>query len=368
MHVLFLIDQLVCAGGTELHLWDLATGLVTRGIRVSVVSFDDGAFAGRFVDDAEIEYHCLNAPCINNLQGFKAILWLHKYLRRGKVDIIQSFHTASDLVAPVLGLFSHRRTKVISSRRDLGYTKSKKHIFLHKFLNKFVKIVLANSEQVKLAVLASETIPSEKIRVIYNGICADKISVDSNFSRNEYRRCFGIPPDCLLIGALGNSRPVKGFPDLIQSAKILSKTNRDVCFAVAGESDDLKDLIDSLDLSSRFFLLGPLRDVGKYLNALDIYVQPSHSEGFSNAIIEAMLAKLPVIVSDVGGNVEIVSHGEDGLLFQSKNIEDLIDKINLLLNDKNLAKEIAINAHKKVADSFLIERMLDDYCDLYDGV
>jgi len=365
MHVLYLIDQLTCAGGTELHLWDLSSGLCEQNIKVTVVSFDDDSFAQRFRDHSNIEYYCLDAPCIYNLKGIKALLWLHRYMRDRKVDIVQSFHTASDFAAPILGLIALGKTTVISSRRDLGYTKTKKHLYLQKILNNFVKVILANSEQVKLAVIEAENVAAEKVHVIYNGINADKVSVLPNYDRGEYRINHGIPPDCTLVGALGNSRPVKGFLDFIQAAKVLSETYPDIYFVLAGESDDLIDDITAAGLTDRFFLLGPVKDVGNYLNALDIYVQPSHSEGFSNAVLEAMLAQLPVVISAVGGNVEIVKSGEDGLHFQVKNVRDLVVQIGVLVDDPIFSEKLAAAASKKVINSFMLERMLTEYSTFY---
>ena len=139
-------------------------------------------------------------------------------------------------------------------------------------------------------------------------------------------------------------------------------------FVLAGESRDLESLVAELNLNNFFFLLGPVEDVGSYLNSLDIYVQPSHSEGFSNAILEAMLARLPVVVSSVGGNIEIVNHGDDGLLFESKNIEDFCDKIEMILNDLDLSRRMASQANKKILKNFFIQRMLNEYSTFYDGV
>ena len=363
-----MIDRLVGAGGTELHLLDLAKGLSSRNIQITVVSFNDGDFAQGFIDDPNIKYHSLNAPCIYNFRGWKALLWIHKYTKKEKVDIIQSFHTASDLAAPILGLFSFGKIVVISSRRDLGYTKKKVHKLLHRVLNRFVKFVLANSQQVKQAIIASEHISPQKVRVIYNGIKVDKVSTVSDYYRGQYRLKYGMPSDCLLIGALGNSRPVKGFVDLVQAAKLLITSYPEVCFVLAGESDDLTTIIEASGLKEKFFLLGPVYDIGNYLHALDVYVQPSHSEGFSNSVLEAMLAKLPVIVSDVGGNIEIVSHAHDGLVFQAKCVDDLVSKIELVINDLSSFERIATNAQEKVISNFLIDRMLDEYCDFYGEV
>src|SRR6185369_12649948 len=102
------------------------------------------------------------------------------YIRSQKVNIIQSFHTASDLVAPIAARLSLRSVRVVSSRRDLGYTKSVRHVAMQKYINHFVDGILANSQAVKKSVVEVEGYPVEQVTVIYNGINAEPFLFNAN--------------------------------------------------------------------------------------------------------------------------------------------------------------------------------------------
>ena len=368
MHILFLIDWLIKRGGTEGHLYDLASGLADKGIKVSVFSFRDGEFSLKFKEHPLIYYRCLNSPSILTYRGFLGLFVLTKYVIKMRVDIVQSFHVASDLFSPLIGLLTLRKVVIISSRRDMGYIRSDRHIRFHKFLNCFVDMILANSQQVKLAIMAREKVDDEKIKVIYNGI--HPLNMHEDTGKDQSIRQLGISQGSLVIGALGNVRPVKGFSDLVQAARKIVTRYDNVFFIIGGGGDhsEIKQLIENLDLTSRFFLLGHVSNVDAYLRSLDIYVQPSHSEGFSNAILEAMLAELPIIVSAVGGNLEIIEHRKNGLLFEPKCINSLVDSLMYIIDDIDSARKMGKLAKKKVIEGYLFDRMINDYINMYNNV
>ena len=101
-----------------------------------------------------------------------------------------------------------------------------------------------------------------------------------------------------------------------------------------------------LGLAGRVHFLGQRRDIPDLLSALDIFVLPSHSEGVSLALLEAMAAGLPVIATAVGGLPEVVTDGENGLLIPPKDPEALAQALARLLADPALAKKLGENARR----------------------
>ena len=120
---------------------------------------------------------------------------------------------------------------------------------------------------------------------------------------------------------------------------------------------EIRQAAESLDLSGLVHFLGSRRDVPDLLQAMDIFVLPSYSEGLSLALLEAMAAGLPVIVSRVGGNPEVVTDGVTGLLIPPRDAAALAGALEWLLTDPALAEKLGENARDYVKANYSLERL-----------
>ncbi len=116
---------------------------------------------------------------------------------------------------------------------------------------------------------------------------------------------------------------------------------------------EMRQLAQELGLAGRVHFLGQRPDIPDLLGALDIFVLPSHSEGVSLALLEAMAAGLPVIATAVGGLPEVVTDGVNGLLIPPQDPEALAQALARLLDDPALAKKLGENARRHVEEKFL---------------
>lgn len=363
LHILYLIDELKVKGGTEKHLFELATGMAEAGFRVTVFTLAEGDYADEFKRNSSISYLCLNVTRIYDRKGLSGFFSITRYIQQQQVDVLQSFHTASDLIGPIAARLSFRHVKVISSRRDLGYTKSDRHVQMQRYINYFVDGILANSSAVKNAVIEKEHFPGGQIDVIFNGIHLNAFAADAS-CRQKQRSAMGVDDQAILIGSVGNIRPVKGYDVLVEAAAIVCKADQTVRFFHAGEGElqeELESRCRELNINDRFHFLGTTKDVQSFLSALDIYVQPSRSEGMSNAILEAMAARLPVVATDVGGNPDLVERSVTGLLAPSEDISVLAEKLIQLVRQPLIRKIFADNAYTKILETFQITSMIDNY-------
>lgn len=366
-HILYLIDELKVKGGTEKHLFELATGMAEAGFQVSVGALTDGPYAEEFKKDSRLNYFCLESPRIYDLRGLRAFARIVRYINSQNVTVVQSFHTAADLITPLAARLSFRSPKIFSSRRDLGYTKSNRHLQMQRIVNHLIDGVLANSQAVKQAVCDQEGYVPEKITVIHNGINLEPFERDDK-KREQQRALLGVDNKTILIGSVGNIRPVKGYDLLVEAAGIVCSQLPDVRFVHAGEGEQLADLqqrCEELGLQGRFTFMGSVKDIPVFLSGLDIYVQPSRSEGFSNAILEAMAAGLPVVVTSVGGNPEIVEHGVNGYLVCHDDYLDLSNKIIHLTRNESLRIKISHASMNNVKLNYRLVLMLEKYQRLY---
>jgi glycosyltransferase involved in cell wall biosynthesis len=197
-----------------------------------------------------------------------------------------------------------------------------------------------------------------KIRVLYNGV--DLAPLPNQKSRQEIRAELGLDPDQPVVGLVARlDHRAKGHLELIQAMSSLKETHPFHVLMVGGgrRQEEMQELAASLGLQERVHFLGNRRDVPALLQAMDIFVLPSHSEGVSLAVLEAMAAGLPVIVSEVGGLPEIVRHEENGLLIPPKDPEALARSLARLLENPGLAASLGQKAREHIETHYSLEKM-----------
>lgn len=368
MKILYLIDELVCFGGTEKHLLLLAEGMRDREHEVMVVCMKDGEIRQRFLDAGMIGYRCIDINRIYTPSALGKIFRLAWYVRRNQVDILQTFHTASDLVGPIVAMMSGARCIPISSRRDLGFQKEKKHVAVQRLVNRLVHSVLANSLAVKDSVMRSEGFDADRVRVIYNGIdTAGRLPSDSE--PRGLAKCLGVPDGRIVIGNLGHLRPEKGHIFMLDLIGAARKLDPRIFGIIGGEDAGMKEALErrrrELNLEEHVLFCGPIQDVPEFMESLDLYLQPSSTEGFSNAILEAMLGRLPVIATRVGGNVEIIRDGENGCVIEYGEAEKGARVVVDLIGDKGKMMEIGERNHQCILNRYSLTKMLMNYESYY---
>jgi glycosyltransferase involved in cell wall biosynthesis len=205
----------------------------------------------------------------------------------------------------------------------------------------------------------------EKLRVIHNGVDIAKFTTE----RNDRPRLFPETGEAKLIVLLGNMHSdVKGHPWLISSAPAVIQEFPSTRFVLVGDGKqrpNFEKQVMDLGLKEKFLFLGPRADVPSILACCDIAVLPSRAEGMPNAVLEYMAAGLPVIVSRVGGNVELVEDGITGLLVPPEDSAALSAALLRLLRDRAMARRLAQAGHKHTVRNFSFERLVSDVDALY---
>ena len=188
----------------------------------------------------------------------------------------------------------------------------------------------------------------EKVTVIYNSFELDTFSHSA--------------ADNNLIISVGRLVPWKGFEILISLMPELLKENKNFKLMIFGDGPQktyLNDLISRLNLQEKVFIhFRGHGEIKAYLRTAGMFVLNTGYEGLSHAILEAMVAGLPVITTNVGGNPELIKAGENGLLVEYNNKEQIKEAILKLYNDPELAKQFVDNS-KKVLNQFTHEEMIN---------
>jgi glycosyltransferase involved in cell wall biosynthesis len=167
---------------------------------------------------------------------------------------------------------------------------------------------------------------------------------------------------------------VKGVDILIRAAKKVCLEFPHAVFVVVGgvlelqHLNELQQLIQTLGLTNNIRFLGPSEDVLSLLKISDVYCLASRSEGFSNALLEAMACGIPCVATRVGGNAEAVADNQSGFLVESEDSDTLADKIKILLRNPALARQMGDEGRRIVEEKFTIPGMISQLVRVYDQV
>ncbi len=209
-------------------------------------------------------------------------------------------------------------------------------------------------------------LPPDRITVAPTGV--DFSRVDRAPKKEAARKKFGLPVDAEIIGTVSVLRAVKRIEDLIEAAGKLAKTRPNLHLVLAGDArglsfDDLRRHAAEVGLKDRLHLLGRVEDTAAALACFDVFINCSDFEGLSNAIIEAMAMRIPVVVTAVGGSPELVTEGQTGRLVPPRQPALLADAIDKTLSEPNA--DIIERAYTKVRSECSIDTMVDAYRDIY---
>lgn len=215
--------------------------------------------------------------------------------------------------------------------------------------------------------MVGEGLPAARIDVVHNGIEVGPPRIPATAA--ALRHELGIPADAIVVGTVARLDPVKHLQTLLEAVATVGARGRPVVALVVGDGPErgrLESEARSRGLSGEVHFLGHRDDARRYLQAMDIYVNSSVSEGISLTILEAMAAGLPVIATAVGGTPEIVDDAV-GRLVPGRDAAALADAIALLAIHADTRGSLGAAARSRVVERFTIESMVNRYFDLYRG-
>jgi glycosyltransferase involved in cell wall biosynthesis len=360
-HILLVVDELPKElGGGERMVLKLASLLPQYGYRVSILSFSIHP-QSIALELAQCPVYQLPLNSTYNLDALRGAFDLRRFLKKQKVRIVQTFFESSDLWAGLVAR-TMSNAKLIWSRRDMGILRTGKHHVAYRLMARLPDAVFAVSEEVRRHCIEIDRINPALIQTIYNGLnLADWHST--------YRPAK--TPGEFAITTAGNIRHVKGHDVFIKAAAIVARRFPGATFSIAGKILELEyfaqleTLVRDLGLTGHFHFAGGLSDLRGHLAKTDIFVLPSRSEGFSNAIVEAMAASLPVVATNVGGNAEAVQDGINGFIVPSEDPEAMAAAIIKLLDDPAMTKAMGVAGQERALAKFTADAMMQQVTNAY---
>jgi glycosyltransferase involved in cell wall biosynthesis len=346
-------------GGTERQMIELVRRLDSDRWQVHVACFHArGAWLTRAAERAAsvVEFPITSfrhASTVRQAHSFA------RWCRSRRIRVVQ----CADLYANVFALPAAATADVevrLGSRRDINPGKTLGQIAMQRAAYTCAHRVVANSRAASDR-LRSEGVPQRRISIIPNGL--DLAMFSERGTRSPLR-----PRRRVLMVA--NLRPEKGHDTLIDAASIVLQAYADARFDIVGggpQRDRLIALAEARGVAPAFSWLGHREDVAALAMAADIFVLPSRSEAFPNALLEAMASGLPAVASRVGGIPELIADEQTGLLVRPGDAAGLADAICRLMSDSGLAARLGAAARDHVESRYSFDRMTAAFAALYDA-
>jgi glycosyltransferase involved in cell wall biosynthesis len=341
-------------GGTERQMIELARRLDPSRWRVHIACFEGrGAWFDRA---AEAAASVVEFP-VRSFKRPSAARHLMAFARWCRANRIAVVHT-TELYSNIFGLPGAALAGVparIGNRREINPDKSGAQIAVQRAAYACAHVVVANSRAAADRLLG-ERLPFQKIAVVSNGLDLER--VQPHAERRIARK----------IVVVANLRPEKGHDVLIDAAPDVLRRFPDVEFEIVGGGPELESLVAraaARGVLHAFTFLGHRNDVTARLAGADMFVLPSRSEAFPNAVLEAMAAALPIVASAVGGIVELVDDGRTGLLVQAGNPKALADRIGTLIANRDLAARLGRAARHEAQARYSFDRMVGAFERIY---
>ena len=360
-HILLVVDQFakVLGGGERIAL-KLAALLPHYGYRASVLTFSAHPESAA-LKSPPCPIYLLPLKRTYDLAALRAAIEFRRFLKRQRIQIVHTFFESSDIWAGFVTK-TMSRAKLVWARRDMGILRARKHRIAYRLMAGAPDAVFSVSEQVRRHAIEVDRIDAARVHTIYNGLNLADWNAAPRPAKN---------PGEFLVTTVGNIRRVKGHDVFVRAAAAIVQQFPKVSFSIAGdvlEPDyfrELQTLVRDLDLVNHVRFDGGVTNQRQHLAEADIFVLPSRSEGFSNAIIEAMASSLPVVATDVGGNAEAVKDGITGFLVPPEDPDALAAAILRLLSDPSLAKAMGAAGRNVVAERFTTEAMMNQIAGAY---
>lgn len=296
-----------------------------------------------------------------NITYLKALI---RIIREFQIDVIQAHLLGASLYSSMAGLIC--RIPLISTIHGFVDTNDKERLMWlkTKLINLGSKKIVFVSNRLRKHFVTEFGFSKTKSMTIYNGV---DTSVFYPNKDDSIRKEYGIGPDQIVVGAVGNIRPAKGYDLFLKAAKLVYEHYPESRFIVAGQGagklyDELLQLRRSLGLDDVFHFIGFQKNAANVFNNFDIFVLPSISEGFSISTIEAMACGLPVIVTKSGGPEEIVSDRSNGLLSET-NSRSIAGAVSNLIADNELRCLLARGSIQQVNFKYGLSTMVKAYQD-----
>lgn len=289
------------------------------------------------------------------------IFKIRTIVKQNKIDVLHC-HQYTPWVYGALASIG-LKTRVVFTEHGRFYPDSSswKRKYVNPLLSMFTHRMTAISAATKQALVDYEWLKGDKIDVIYNGIHGLETN-DADIQ--NLKSTLSIDSSSLIFGTIARLDPIKNHEMMLNAFAKVLKTSPNCILVIVGDGelmDDLQSQASSLKISQQIRFTGYITYPKEYLGMFDVFLLSSFSEGTSMTLLEAMSLNKPCVVTDAGGNKEIIVHEETGLVTDNDNMDQFANAMLRLNQQPELIKHYGEQAGKRFSKRFTVELMSDLY-------
>ena len=354
-------------GGAKTHVLSLVSKL-SEDNEVVLVSLREGEFA----DDARSLG--INTVVIKNKNPLKDFSDLKRLIKKGGFDIIHCHGSkANVMISAIKGSLKVPVITTVHSDYRLDYMGSilKRLTFgvfntvALRLLDGYIGVTHAFAD-----LLIERGFDPYELFTLNNGIEFTELSPHE--SKEEYRKKLGIDdPVAVVCGIAARFHPVKDIATALRAVALLRESHPKLYLVLGGdgeEAENLRTLARELKIEDRVIFAGWIDDMDSFLNAVDVSVISSVSEGFPYSILESIRARCTMVSTKVGAMPEIIEDGEDGLLFDVGDVKTLAEHVKILCDNPKLRSDMAEKLLSKARVKYSFDAMVRAQLAIYEKV
>lgn len=388
MKVCILLSQFYpIVGGAEKQAQQLAEGLIKHGVDVRVVTgrLDDDSKYFEYVNNIPVYRHyCFgikkrNGKRVRGIGGpylpfYWASLLALLIKIRNEYDIIHVFlGLETAVIAGLIGKIFHKKIilRLPCSGEFSTIVEFKKQYSI--LASPMLKIIRRADMAINInSLIRRELIengfPPENIVAIPNGVNTNYFQpVRTNSEKDAKKRELGLPLKKIVL-FIGRLAPQKDPYTLLRAWPEVIKSYPNAYLVLLGDGplgEQLKTYALDIGISDSVTFQGRVENPRDYFVASDVFVLPSKAEGMSNSLLEAIASGLPVIASSVAGNIDVITHCQNGLLFNVRDYAELSTAIICILKDDRLSSRLSYAARQTAVEKYSFDKVIQRHQMLY---
>jgi glycosyltransferase involved in cell wall biosynthesis len=364
IRVAYFIDHLQ-TGGAQKHLIELLRSLDRRRFSPSVWTEKATGELTSEVERLGVRVRSLDVRrSLAEPRALARLVQVARVLRREGVHIVHGYLYAGNIIGPLAGLLAGVPVRLVS-KRSLDSYRSKAKLLACRLGNRLADRVTVNAGAVGEFVAREEGCARGKMVLIPNGV---------DFSRfqpcdDAAKQVLGFSPRHGLVVTVGRLTWKKDPDSFLGAAQLVARELPDTRFLIVGDGPlrmRMEKRAEGLGIHTHCRFTGSVSDVLPFLRACDVFVLSSVIEGMANALLEALACGKPAVVTDAGGNGEVVRDGETGFVVPRNDPQRLAEATVRLLRDADLAARMGEAAMKDMEERFSLSGMVRSLESLYE--
>lgn len=357
-------------GGAQRQLVELANNLSRDDFDVMVCSLSQYIPLGSGLDLPDEKVVIIQKK---SKYDISVVFRLSKVLRENKVDVLHAFLFDAEIAARIASAMAGVAV-MVGSERNSNYRIKRNQMVAYRLTKNLRDVCIANSRAGAEFNAQELGYPEKHYAVVRNGVDINRFQAGNGA---QLRESLGISQDQFVIGMFASFKEQKNHGMLFHAVKELTSSDRNFRVVLLGEElhggaqgtttyvQRIHELVGRLGIRDYCLFVGNQDDVEAYYRICDVTVLPSKFEGTPNVVLESMASGVPVIVTAVSDNNEIVEHGKSGYVVDVGDEVGLSRYLQLLMEDRELSANMGSEARRRAVELFSSAQLASSTGEVY---